>query len=201
MTRASTTGRKVRPSGRRVGDSGTRDAILDSARDLFAERGFDGASIRAIATRARVDPALIRHFFGNKEALFAKTLADRTTLPQRLFESFDGDPAGIGERLTDAYFRLWQDPTTQPILMALVRSAVTSPLAADMLVDALEARIRSQEDVGRLDEERMRRIELAGAHLLGVAIARFVVTFPALAPLDHATLVAEVSPAIQRYLS
>nr|WP_269902573.1 hypothetical protein [Terrimesophilobacter mesophilus] len=118
-----------------------------------------------------------------------------------MFESFGGDPAGIGERLTDTYFRLWEDPDTQPILLALVRSAVTSSLAADMLVDALEARIRSQEDVGPIDEQRMRRIELAGAHLLGVAVARFVVKFPALTALDHGTLVAEVSPAIQRYLS
>ena len=60
--------------GRRSGDSGTREAILDAARAQFAQRGYHGATIRAIAAAAEVDPALVHHFYGTKEALFAAAM-------------------------------------------------------------------------------------------------------------------------------
>ncbi len=57
-------------SGRRPGNPDTREAILGAARSAFAERGFDKASIRAIASAAEVDPALVHHYFGTKDQLF-----------------------------------------------------------------------------------------------------------------------------------
>jgi DNA-binding transcriptional regulator YbjK len=48
--------------------------ILAAAREAFAQRGYDGATIRQIATSAGVDPALVHHYFGNKEQLFAATI-------------------------------------------------------------------------------------------------------------------------------
>jgi AcrR family transcriptional regulator len=192
---------RKRPTGRRTGDSGTRDAILDAARDLFAERGFDGTSVRAIAAAAGVDPALIRHFFGDKDTLFTTTVADRTNIPRHLAESLAGDPATLGERVTDTYLRMWEEPDYQPILMSLVRSAVTSEHAADMLKEMLISRVRNDEAIGPVDDERMRRISLAVSHLLGVAFARFIIKIPAIADLSHQTIVAEVAPAVQRYLT
>jgi AcrR family transcriptional regulator len=192
---------RKRPPGRRVGDSGTREAILDAARDLFAARGYQLASIRAIATAAGVDPALIRHFFGDKEALFTATVADRTTVPQRMLASFDGDAAGVGARLTDTYLRLWEEPETRPILLSLARSAVTSDRAAQMLFEVMGARLRDADGVAGATDQRMRRVVLAASHLLGVAIARYVMKAPPIAELSHDELVAEISPAIQHYLA
>ena len=57
-------------TGRRPGNQDTREAILSAARDAFAERGFDAASIRTIAAAAEVDPALVHHYFGTKDQLF-----------------------------------------------------------------------------------------------------------------------------------
>jgi AcrR family transcriptional regulator len=61
---------RIRPTGRRPGNPDTREAVLAAAREAFAERGFDGASIRGIATAAGVDPALVHHYFGTKDQLF-----------------------------------------------------------------------------------------------------------------------------------
>ena len=61
--------------GRRPGSTNTRDTILEVARRLFAERGYDGASVRRIAESAGVDPAMINHHFGSKEQLFLDALA------------------------------------------------------------------------------------------------------------------------------
>lgn len=190
-----------RPTGRRAGDSGTRDAILDAARDLFAERGFDGASIRGIATRAGVDPALIRHFFGDKDGLFAAIVSDRAAIPQRIAEAMAGAPATLGERVTDTYLRMWEEPETRPVLLSLVRSAITSRRAADMLMEIMGARLRSVPQVGATDQPHLRNVALAASHLFGAAVARHVLRLPALADLSHEALVAEVAPAVQRYLT
>ncbi len=55
----------------------TKARILDAAEALFAERGFEGASIRDIATRAGVQVGLVHHHGGGKEELFFQTVARR----------------------------------------------------------------------------------------------------------------------------
>lgn len=62
----------------------TRDRIFDAAEQLFAERGFEGASIRDIARLAGVQGALVNHHGGNKEALFATIVARRADELSRL---------------------------------------------------------------------------------------------------------------------
>src|SRR6266568_7430819 len=66
--------RNNRRTGRRPGDSGTRQAILDAARQRFANHGYTGATIRDIAADAGVGPALVHHFYGTKERLFAAAM-------------------------------------------------------------------------------------------------------------------------------
>ncbi|GGC08032.1 TetR/AcrR family transcriptional regulator [Cellulomonas carbonis] len=192
-----TTARR-RPTGRRAGDSGTRDAILDAALALFAEHGYDGASLRAIAGAAGVDPALVRHFFGDKETLFATAVADRTTIPLQVLSQLGGDPSSAGRALTTAYLRVWEDPGTRPVVLALVRSATASPRAAEMLRDTLMSRAADQPG---MTPERLRHIALAAAHLFGVAVARHVLKARPIADLTVEELVDEVAPTIQRYLT
>src|SRR5689334_16457158 len=50
----------------------TEARILDQARRLFAESGYDRTTIRAVATAADVDPGLVMHYFRSKEELFAR---------------------------------------------------------------------------------------------------------------------------------
>jgi AcrR family transcriptional regulator len=188
-----------RPTGRRRGDSGSRDAIVDAASQLFAERGYDGASMRAIAAAAGVDPALVRHFFVDKATLFATVVAGRTTLFDRLAESLPGEQAGIGARVADTYLQLWEQPPTRPILMAITRSATTSDKARQMLRDALDTSIHAH--AGPPDPEQARQIALAGSHLFGLATARHILKVPAITQLTHRQLVAQVAPTIQRYLT
>ena len=63
-----------RRAGRRAGESRTREAILEAARRDFGQHGYDGATIRGIAASAGVNPALIHHFYGTKERLFAAAM-------------------------------------------------------------------------------------------------------------------------------
>jgi AcrR family transcriptional regulator len=57
--------------------TGTRDAILDAAEKLFAERGFAGTSVRDIVRDSDSSPPSLYHFFGSKENLLVALVADR----------------------------------------------------------------------------------------------------------------------------
>jgi AcrR family transcriptional regulator len=194
----STGTRPARPAGRRPGDSGTRQAILDAALALFAERGYDGASIRAIAARAEVDPALVRHFFTDKETLLAVALASRTPIAQRIAERLPGDRDTLGLRLADTYFCLWEDPRTQPLLLALAKSAMTSDRAAATLPQALMGIARTA--LPDLDEAGHAGLMLAVSHLFGTAVARYILRVPSLTAPTRQELAATIGPVIQRYL-
>lgn len=193
--------KRKRPTGRRVGDSGTRDAVLDAARDLFAEQGYDKASMRAIASQAGVDPALIRHFFGDKEHLFAETMAARTAIPERMGAAIAGPPEGLGRRATDAYLRLWEDPDTRSILLGLVRSAMTSEYGVQLLVETMAGRMPVDTPMPDVRNPKARSLGLAASHLFGVAVARHVLRLPVIADMPHDDLVDSLAPVIQRYLA
>lgn len=192
---------RKRPGGRRTGDSGTRQAILDAARDLFAQHGYAGASMRAIAGRAGVDTGLIRHFFGDKNGLIAATVAEGSTAPDRLADALSGDPHTMGTRLTETYFALWEAPDTGPTLEAVLRSATSSPKAMDLLRTTLGPRIQNRLLGAEADPARTTGAALAVSHLMGVALARYVIKAEPLAALDLTTLVGLVAPTVQRYLT
>src|ERR1700722_2558299 len=71
--------------GRRPGKSVTRADIIEAAAACFTEEGYEKASLRGIARRAGVDPALVHHFFGGKSELFMATLSIRRD-PSDIFD-------------------------------------------------------------------------------------------------------------------
>src|SRR2546430_17080254 len=90
-------------TGRRPGNQDTREAIVEAARKAFAERGYDRASIRAIATSAGVDPALVHHYFGTKDELFLATvnapIDPATILPAVLPAAREAQPVRLARTL------------------------------------------------------------------------------------------------------
>ncbi len=102
----------------------TRAAIVAAAREEFSANGFEGASVRAVARRAEVDPALVRHYFGGKEALFAASLELPFDPSSILGTVVEGGPDGIGERLVRAFCGLWDPPEHRERLVAVLRTIV-----------------------------------------------------------------------------
>src|SRR3984885_14721486 len=72
--------------------------IVAAARDEFAEQGWAGTTIRAVARTADVDPALVYHYFGSKEGL----LDAATNPPQKWLESGAQGGATPGAQLRGA---------------------------------------------------------------------------------------------------
>lgn len=155
--------------------------------------------MRAIAAGAEVDPALIRHFFQDKQSLFAVTVADRTEIADRLSDALSGDPCGSGRRVADAYLRLWEDEETGPILLALVRSAMTSDHAAGFLREVLATRLQHDAPASGSVPQGP-GAALAASHLFGTAVARHLLRLPGLTQLSHDELVDVLAPTVERYL-
>jgi AcrR family transcriptional regulator len=187
-----------RRTGRRPGQSSSRADILAAARVLFGERGYDKASIRAIAGEAGVDPALVHHFFGTKDELFAAAMEfpvdPETVLPLIL----TGPREEIGERLVRTFLRIWQDPRVRPQFVGIIRSATTSETGATLLREFISSRLLARV-AEALDVPRM-NLNAAASQMVGVAMFRYVLELEPMASASEEELVALLAPTIQRYL-
>ncbi len=208
--------------GRRAGDSGTREAILDAARRQFADRGYDGATIRGIAGDAAVDPALVHHFYGTKERLFAAAMrlpvVPSEVLTAAFAEAADGQgngPGGMGEHLVRMALTVWERTEVLGIFLGLLRSALTSEQAADMfrgfITDAIlspvaaVARARGDDDGdgdgADSEDEAAYRAGAVATQMLGLAMSRYVIKLEPIASASPDDLAATIGPTLDRYLT
>jgi AcrR family transcriptional regulator len=188
-------------TGRRPGPNTTRHNILDVARRQFARRGYAATSLRAIATESGVDPGVVMHFFGSKNGLFQAAVGWPFDPAPFAAELAEDSLEGLAARLARAFLALWDAPATRAPLLAVFRSAMTQDTAAallrEFLAHELYARIAGLMD----DPHADLRANLAGAHLIGVAVLRYVLRVEPIASADTDTLVALLTPALTGYLT
>ncbi|MEU3423820.1 TetR family transcriptional regulator [Streptomyces murinus] len=192
--------RRGRPS--RAESAGTRDRILTAARGEFSAHGYDKTSVRQIAKAAGVDSALVHHYFGTKEQVFAAAVevafAPALAAPDTLAE---GPPDAVGERLARFVFGVWENPATRAPLLAILRSAVTNETAAAVFRRLVAAQL-VRRVAARLDlPDAELRAELAAAQLVGTALMRYVLKLEPLASADVEEIIARVSPVVQKHLT
>jgi AcrR family transcriptional regulator len=212
MTEQPRRGKRTR-SGRRAGDSGTREAILEAARRRFADQGYDGATIRGIAGDAGVDPALVHHFYGTKEALFAAAMRLPAVPSEVITGAFAGLPSGasLGEHLVRTALAVWETTEVRGVFLGLLRSAVTSDRAADMLREFVtEAILGPVAAIARADgghaadedpADTAYRAAAVGSQMLGLALARYVLRLGPIASAGVDDLAATIGPTLDRYLT
>jgi AcrR family transcriptional regulator len=192
----------ARRSGRRPGNPGTRDAVLAAARQAFAEKGFDGATIRGIAAAAGVDPALVHHYFGSKDKLFLAAIEAPANPADLLPEALAGGRDALGHNVVRLLLRVWDGPM-QPAALALVRSAIGNEWTAKLLREFLVTQVLRRV-VGTLDmpaREREIRGSLAASQLVGLVVGRYVLKLEPLASASPEWLAATIGPNVQRYLT
>jgi AcrR family transcriptional regulator len=190
-------------TGRRPGAAGsqTREAILAAAKRLFAERGFEDASMRAIAAEAGVDAALITHFFGSKANLLAESIdwpfdPDRE-LPRILRPGTDR----VGEGVVALFVRTWDHEGSRHPVITLLSAAVTEPSAADLLASFMRRSLFGPllAELG-CDQPEI-RANLVAAQLGGLGLARYILRFEPLASAQQRDVIRWVAPSVQRYLT
>ncbi len=227
MTRVTRQPRRTgRRTGRRSGESGTREAIIEAARHQFAGHGYDKATIRGIAAEARVDPALVHHYYGTKERLFT-TAMRLPVVPSEMLAAVLGagqagqatgageatvpaagppERAEIGARMVRVAVGMWDSEEVQASFLGLLRSALTNEKAAAMLSEFVASTIIATiagAAGGPADggPEARFRASLAGSQMVGLAVARYVLKLEPVASAGPDELAAAVGPTLQRYLT
>jgi AcrR family transcriptional regulator len=198
--------------GRRAGENRTREAILEAARRRFGEQGYDGATIRGIAADAGVNPALVHHFHGTKEHLFAAAMR-LPVVPSEIITNVLGaekERLGpefghhVGEILVGTMLRIWDVADIRTAFLGLLRAAATTEQGVAMLREFVTSTILvSLAQVAGLgdDAEGRFRATLVASQLVGLGFARYVLGLEPLASAATEDLVAAIGPTMQRYLT
>jgi AcrR family transcriptional regulator len=168
---------RIQPNARKRDAQATRAAILEAAKAQFALLGYDCAVLRDIAREAGVDVALVKRYFGGKEALFVEALRtsfgpdgarewDRTTFAHDVATMLADSPH-VDEARTHRFqflLRAATSPTTAPLLNVLVQDRFLAPIrewlgGADA---GARARVLAASFIGFLVERLIRGEALSG---------------------------------------
>ena len=186
--------------GRRPGAPDTRAAVLAAARASFAERGFRGTTIRAVASAAGVDPALVHHYFGTKDDLFLAAMELPVDPREVVALVTEGPIEGVAERFLTAFLSVWDDPSVQPALLTVARSMFEP--GSDRLMSEGFLPVVIQPIGARLGLDRPEhRMTLVASQVMGLILMRYVLRVEPLASLPHDEVIATYAPTIQRYLT
>jgi AcrR family transcriptional regulator len=174
--------------------------ILESARSEFAENGWAGTTIRAVARSADVDPALVYHYFGSKEGL----LDAATEPPQKFLDvvvaTWATPREGLGKQLIRSMLSNWADEEIGPRLRAVLLTAAHEPTTREKLRVVVERTLIGESTLGTEEGERRRRGSLIASQLIGLAMLRYVWKIEPVASMTDDELIAAVAPNLQRYV-
>lgn len=186
---------------RRAGEADARAAIVRAAALEFADSGYDGASLRAVARRAGVDPALVHHYFSDKPELFAAAL-ELPIRPDRIVaELLAGPREVLGTSIVRAIVTRFADPATRTAVLALLRTAMGHEFAGRMMRQFL-LRELLQRITGTLGfEDGERRAAFAASQIVGLMVARYGIRIGPLAEASDDDVVATIGPVLQWYLT
>jgi AcrR family transcriptional regulator len=166
---------------------------------MFAELGYERASFRRIAAEARVDPALVVHFFGSKEDLFRQVMALPPTIADAISRLADGPRATLGRRLAELVVAALDEPASRDVVLGRIRCATTHPDAAALLRETVTRDIYALASAISDDRPETRAV-LIGAQVVGVAVGRYIMRVEPLASLPGPDIVELLAPTFQHYL-
>lgn len=170
----------------------TQQTILTAARELFAENGFERTTIRGVASRAGVDPALVMQYYGSKEGLFAEAARWGEDSTSVVRAARDDVPTAA---LNDVFSRF--EAGDREGAVALMRNCLTHPEAArvmrdEVMCDRITAVART---IGGPEAEL--RAGLFGACMMGLTMARYLLEVEPLASASPDDVRRLLDPALR----
>jgi AcrR family transcriptional regulator len=183
------------------GDRGVLSArILTVARQQFAETGWAGTTIRAIAREADVDPALVYHYFGSKERL----LDVATNPPQKWLDgvarTWQTPIPQLGRALLELLMASWTDDDIGPTLRAVLQTAAHEQTTRDKLRMIVERSLMGVSQLGVDERDRLVRSGLIASQMMGFALMRYVWKIQPVASMSEGEVLAAIAPNLQRYI-
>jgi AcrR family transcriptional regulator len=173
----------------------TRRTILDAAREMFAARGYEQTTIRAVAAQADIDPSMVMRYFGSKAGLFAAASTSNLLVP----DLRPIHPGKRGEFVVRHFVERWEHNPSDDTLVFLLRTAVTNDAVAKQLQTKFNDLITKPIAALGLDDAA-RRGTLIGTQLLGLALCRYILQLEPIASADAHDVIADIAPAVQLQL-
>ncbi|MFC3452327.1 TetR/AcrR family transcriptional regulator [Amycolatopsis speibonae] len=196
MTEHDTHGRP----GRWRSGAESKQRILETARDLFGEHGYGATTVRAIATAAGVDPAMVFYFFGTKQGLFSAAVDMSGAVPPAIESIFAGGLDTIGERIVRALVENLDKSGRTPLVM-LTRSAPTDAQSEALLREFIDREITDRLAATLDTPDAALRAAMVNAQILGLTVARYIMRIEPISSLSTDELVARFGPLVQHCLT
>jgi AcrR family transcriptional regulator len=175
--------------------------IVAAAREEFAEHGWAGTTLRAVARAADVDPALVYHYFGSKEGL----LDAATNPPQKWLESvaevWTTPVDQLGRALITLLLASWADDEIGPTLRAILQTAAHEPSTREKLRRVVEGSLMGVSKLGSNQQDRLVRSGLIGSQMMGFALMRYVWKIEPIASMTDDEAIAAIAPNLQHYVN
>ena len=171
----------------------TEAAILEAARVLFAEVGFEKTTIRSVAAKAGIDPALVMQYYGNKEGLFAASARWHVDHKRILSATVSEIP----QTALDDLLLAFEEPATRDATVALFRNCLTHDSALEIVRDDVLS--ENQEAIARTigGEDAELRAGLLAATLMGLTLARYLLQLPAVKSASREDLERVLLPVLR----
>lgn len=174
--------------------------ILTAARTAFAETGWAGTTIRAIARAADVDPALIYHYFGSKERLLDAATNPPPKWLEAVAKSWTTPIPELGRGLLKVMMDSWADEEIGPALRAIILTAAHEPTTREKLRLVVERSLMGVSQLGVNDQDRLMRSGLISSQIIGLALMRYVWKAEPIASMAEDEVLDAVGPNLQRYI-
>ena len=174
--------------------------ILTAAREAFAETGWAGTTMRAVARAADVDPALVYHYFGSKEGLLEAATNPPPRWLENVAKTWTTPVSELGSALLRLMLGAWADDEVGPLLRAVLQTAAHEPSTREKLRRIVESSLIGVSQLGVDERDRMVRSGLISSQIMGLAMMRYVWRIEPVASMSDDEVVAAVAPNLQRYI-
>jgi AcrR family transcriptional regulator len=174
--------------------------ILTAAREAFAETGWAGTTMRAVARAADVDPALVYHYFGSKEGLLDAATAPPQAWLEDVAKTWGTPVPELGAALLRLMLGAWADDEVGPVLRAVLQTAAHEASTREKLRTIVERSLMGVSQLGVDERDRLVRSGLISSQLMGLAMMRYIWKIEPLASMSEDEIVAAIAPNLQHYV-
>lgn len=175
--------------------------VLDTARGMYARRGYVNTTIKGVAAAAGVAPDLIRRYYANREELFAAAMRLPFDPAAAVAQLLAPGVEGLAERLVRFTMDVMSAPDTRELIATMAKDGAGAAKAASLLREFLESVLVDRvAAVLGVPDARM-RVTLAISYVIGVVGSRYILQMEPLASASEDELVRRIVPAVQTALA
>jgi AcrR family transcriptional regulator len=191
----------VSPGGRRPGNADTKGEIVEAAKRVFAQKGYDGTSLRAVARSAGVDPALVHHYFDGKADLFVAAMA--LPFDPRTVKEHAETASRTGASIIETFLSMWDRAEgSGSSFTSCLAAMAASRNVADAMREFVSERVwsRNVPNPGESEALTKRRSALVSSQLMGLAFARYILRVPPVATATPRQIARWAGPTLDHYM-